>query len=107
MDITINISEERLTALEHVVDGYNTSTSSSFRSMDGEVYVEKTIESYFSDRCNDLLDKYVKSYKSHLENNPDNLKLYSDAVKFKDNPVVAEALRDLIVAVNSVKEEQP
>lgn len=107
MDITLNITEERLAALEHVVDGYNTSTSSSFRADVGEVYVEKTVESYFADRCNDLLDKYVKAYKSHLENNPDNLKLYADAVKFKDNPVVAGALRDLIVAVNSVNEEQP
>lgn len=105
MDITLNITEERLVGLEHVVDGYNTSTSSSFRSMAGEVYVEKTIESYLSDRCNDLLDMYVKSYKSHLENNPDNLKLYADTIKFKDNPAVAGALRDLVVAVNSAKEQ--
>jgi hypothetical protein len=68
-------------------------------------YVEKSVEEYLGERCSDLLDKYVKSYMSYLENNPDNLKLYSDAVRYKNNPAVANVLRDLVIAVNAANEQ--
>ena len=97
MIINVEITGSSLDGLSHVVESYNEENSGSLE------FQPVTTEDYFRRRCDDLLEKYSKSYQSYLESKDSNLDLYKSVIENKDNPAVKSALANLISTVNSVK----
>lgn len=99
MTVSIEIIGSFLDALNHVTNEYNQEKSGSVG------FVPISSDEYFKDRCDDLLEKYHKSYESHLESLESNMTLYKDVIKNREHPAVKSALDTLIAAVNSAKSE--
>jgi len=102
MKIEIDMTDVQQIGLEHVTSLYNEEKAKSVVPPGSHVAV--TADDYLKARVSDVLNGYVGSYESHQASKADNVKLYHDVLKNKDNPLVAEALRNLMTAVESTKE---